>query len=764
MGNTCFVIGLVILVLAVFFAWKNRNDTSKWIFCIMIGIFFFTFFMILPTEWIKEGGEPSEPILYTLFSSLIYSFKTLSGGQDVLQVETMPLKSLVKTIYICVIYLTFLAAPILASSLLLSFFGDMGGRIQYFLRIMPKSKCYVFSEINENSLALARGIKNSAGRKTLVFCNTKKTDKDLLAQAKALGAILLYKSCRDVKISRRFSKYEFNLISPNEDNNIELAEAIIAENYKEKRYVFFGINEKFLEYAEEIKSRYASADLIFCNEKKADKELLEKAKYLGTVWRYKFFGYVITKCLSLKYEMYSIFISENSEKNENNEDSENSENSGNNEKNENNEEKKKIKSKSIPEDNGKITINAFVESGANAKFLESIARPRTIELRCIDEIALFCNSLIYEHPLYRTKQHGNHISVAIIGCGRTGMRMLKTVYWAGQIDGYTLKIRVYDKNADRARESFYRQCPGLKEEAVIQFVNADAETCDLKEKLLEKDNSPDATYIVVAMGDDQLNFSLGDELYRIYRRNSFFEDEKMPEIFVRVRSNSKTQSYFKNIGFLTERHIHLFGTAESIFSEKTLFNTDLENLAFAVHLVYWKRLFLEKHLDEYKEVYLSFKTDEYSRRSSMAAALHIPAKLLMCDENAKNITDIFSEEARKVIDNYNERIKDTKETERMARNEHERWKAFTLSEGYQLPSKEEMLQYSKTSHDHKDLLSMLHPCITDWDSLDDLAETYNRVHGKDKDGNYKNFKEYDELIVQRIPEIIKKAREMKGEN
>lgn len=654
MGYICFAIGLAILALAGFFAWKNRNDTSKWIFCIMIGIFFSTFFIILPTEWIKEGKAVSSPTLYTLLSSLFYSFKTLGGGQDITQVETIPLTGLVKSIYIVFSYLVFIIAPVLASSLLLSFFGDMGGKMQYCLHFSFKSKCYVFSEINENSLALAKGIKNSPSRKTIVFCSTKETKKDLLAQAKDLGAILLYKSCKDIKISWRFLQYEFFLISASEDNNIELTEAIIVKNSK-----------------------------------------LNKLK---------------------------------------------------------------------------IIINAFVESGTNTKFLESFAKSNigkskdkekpTIELRCIDEIALFCNHLVYQHPLYRTKNQGNPISVAIIGCGRTGMRMLKTVYWAGQIDGYTLKIRVYDKNADKVREKFYQQCPGLKGENTIQFVKADVDTLDFREKLLEEDNSLDATYIVVAMGDDQLNFSTSDELFKIYRKSNGFDNEKMPEIFARVRSNLKSQSYINENEFLKERHIHLFGTAESIFSEKTLFNTDLENLAFAVHLAYSKLLQAEKNTDDYEKAYLDFKTSEYNRRSSMAAALHIPAKLHMCNTDVENVENIFSDsnEITEKLKTYADRILDSKELERMARNEHDRWNAFSLSEGYQSATKEEMLQYSKISKKTKDDLSMLHLCITDWESLDDLSKIYNSACGKDED-----FKSNDEKIIKNLPEIIKKAKNMKGE-
>lgn len=355
------------------------------------------------------------------------------------------------------------------------------------------------------------------------------------------------------------------------------------------------------------------------------------------------------------------------------------------------------------------------------------------------------------------------------------MRMLKTVYWAGQIDGYNLKIRVYDKAANACRADFYRQCPGLKNDETIKFVAADAGSASFEEKLiadkgsvdagpasfeetlLAPENSADATYIVVAMGNDQLNLTVADELYKIYRRHFAFRDERMPEIFARVRSQTKSQTYFDNAGFLDARHIHLFGTTASIFSDKTLFNTEFENLAFAVHLTYRDKLHSDQNSDEYKEIRKDFKTSEYDRRSSMAVALHIPAKLCMCDRIPKTAENILTPDNLRI---YAECIaNDPDLRRRLAINEHARWNAFMLSEGYQPVTTQQMHQYAKEVGSHKDDLSMLHPCITDWESLDELENIYNKAYGKTKE-----FKKYDKKIVESLPEIWAVAQRMNGED
>ena len=404
-----------------------------------------------------------------------------------------------------------------------------------------------------------------------------------------------------------------------------------------------------------------------------------------------------------------------------------------------------------------ILINAFVESGTNVKFLESVMksedRSANIELRCIDEIALFCNHLIYNHPLYDTKGNGKDISVVIVGCGRTGMRMLKTVYWAGQIDGYSLKIRVYDRKAEKCRDRFYQQCPGLKEEKAIEFITANVDSASFEEELLK--NSGDATYILVAMDNDQLNLTVADRLYQIYRRHFNFREERMPEIFARVRSQAKTDSLFYNASFLEERNIHLFGTTKSVFSDKTLFDTDLENLAFAVHLTYWDSLELDRHSEEYAQIRKNFRTGEYNRRSSMAVALHFPAKLCMCDKIESTGGNLLTPENLKI---YAECVaSDDDFRHRLAVAEHVRWNAFMLSEGYRPATAQQMHQYAEAVDSHKDDLSMVHPCITGWDELDALEEVYNATYGQSKE-----FKKYDKLIVEKLPEIWAVAQQMNG--
>ena len=176
------VLGLVAIGIAAFFAYKNRHDTKKCIASITLGVFFATFFMVLPTQWVKEGKEVFCEPLYAILSSLLYSLKALGGRQDIAQLETMALPPILLAVYIVLSYICFALAPILASSLILTFVGDSGERIRFALQ--RNTKCYIFSEISENALALAEGIQCKAGKKTVVFCNGKDADKEQVVKAK----------------------------------------------------------------------------------------------------------------------------------------------------------------------------------------------------------------------------------------------------------------------------------------------------------------------------------------------------------------------------------------------------------------------------------------------------------------------------------------------------------------------------------------------------------------------------------------------------
>lgn len=732
-------IALIIFIIAVYYAIKNRKEMSKWISCILVGVFFATLFMVLPTVWIKDGKTVESPALYSALSSLLYSFKALGGRQDIAQLETIALNGIIKSIYIYINYILFALAPILASSLILSFIGDTSEKIRYFFSW--SNKCYIFSEINPNSISLAKSLKNGEGKRTIVFCDSKKADKDLLHQAKKLGAVTLYKSAKDISLYKRFKEYEICLISENEDNNIKLTEEFISKKEKLKDYnitinsfaqsgtnikvmesmvskkqcaVFENTNEVLIKKAKYIIDTAPKTKIVFFNVQKSDSEFIKFAENntietYETDWR--------TTELDDSYNSYAFTL---------------------------------YYPKEIPNKKGKYKAAdkglSFIKNHLSTEWLDE-----KLKIRFIDEIALFCNNLLFKHPLYELPDGKKDIFVLLVGCGRLGTQMLKTVAWCGQIKGYTLKIRVLDKKARDIEKEFYSHYPEMRNYDV-KFEEVDIESGDFETKVSRYKNT---TFVCVATGSDDLNISTAENLFRIFRRNY---TGYTPPIFTRVRKVMKSDNFADKGTFLKDRNIHLFGTSPSIFSNDTLFNSQLENLAFAVHLSYNWAIDDDKTSFNYQRALNDFYTSEYSRRSSMAAALHIPSKLKMCNIEVEN-GELPSD---KNLVEFEAAIKDENKKLELMINEHERWNAFMRSEGFRTVNFQTVKKYAPITRSHKDEDAKLHPCIVSWDDLDTLQEEYDALQKK-LSLKISNFKEYDEKIVVEIPKIIKRANEFSKE-
>lgn len=631
-------IAVIILAITIFRAIKKRHNMSSLVSCIMVGIFFATFFMVLPTEWVKDGTDVENPVLYSVLSSLLYSFKTLGGRQEIKQIESIGLSGTLKTIYVCINYLMFVLAPVITSTLILSFIGDTGERIRYFFYFAPE--CCVFSEINVNSVALAKERKNHGLKKALVFCNAKNADKNLLAEVRKLGGISLYQPCNRIRLYRRFKEYEFFIVSENQDDNIAVTEEFIV---KKDQLVKFN-----------------------------------------------------------------------------------------------------------------ITLNSFVESHVHIDVMESMTentQNAPLKIRFIDKVSRFCSALLFKNPLYDTPDNSKDISVLIVGGGRFGMQMLKTVVSDGQINGYSLKITVIDKNASVIEKELYSQCPEL-EYYDIRFKEADINDNRFSETV---NACADATCVFVTTGSDDLNISTAEKIYIIFRRRYA---NYIPKIFSRVRQEKNAINLEKKGTYLSERNIRLFGTTSSVFVEDALFNSELENLAFAVHLYYCNALGEEKNSPKYKEALFSFRASEYSRNSSAATALHIPSKLKSCGITVESGSLIG--QADVLGAEFEKKIKDDKVLTALADNEHERWNAYMRSAGYQRANFDTVMKYAKITKSHKDAKARLHPCIVSGDELRDLQKEYDE-HYKELGLKPVNFEQIDIELIKNVSAILKKAAELSKE-
>ena len=630
------VIALVMLSIFIYMAIKSRYKTKKFIFYITLGILVSTVLMILPVELEKARSTGILSPIRAILGALLYSLKALSGRQDVSQLDLIGLKGAAKEVYLMINYVCFFFAPISASSMILSFFGDFLDKIKLFFKF--GKECHIFSNLNDNSITLAKTIKKNNKSAVLIFCDCKESNDLYVEEARSIGSVLLNKPCYSFKIPLRFKKkIYFYLLSIEEDKNINDVCRLLDSHNKTKK---------------------------------------------------------------------------------------------------------------------KLVVNIFAQDSVNIQNIESIVNGNAnIKLRFIDEISMFCNNLLLEYPLYNYVNDQDSINVAIVGLGRTGIQMLKSVIWCGQIHGYKLRIRCFDKNAPKIRREFYAMCPGLNNtEYDIKFIKADVTYDDFESKLVNTEREDNAffSYVIVSMKDDQMNLSTAVKMRGIFRRTRKTFD-LYPPIFARVRTSMKQSNLSNtNNNYLKSYNVIPFGDIGQIYSEKSLFNTKLEKLAFAVHLFYNKKTSEKVGSSEYKKQIDKFETSEYNRRSSTAAALHLYTKMFI-------FSKLKGVDLQKAPESFAEMLtkKDEKETKEildiLAQNEHKRWNAYMCSEGYISADIETVRLYAHDTNKNRDEKSKLHPCITSWENLPNVDKIVDELHLSDEKSDYRGN---DVNIVKKMPEIF----------
>ena len=137
--------------------------------------------------------------------------------------------------YIIISSILFVVAPVLTFGFVLSFFKNISSYLGYNSQFFKNA--YIFSELNEKSLALAEDISDNIAKNILVFCNVVEDENfansGLIERAKALGSICFKKDIVTTKFGFHSKRKQLNFfaIGNNQSENIDVALKII-EKYK----------------------------------------------------------------------------------------------------------------------------------------------------------------------------------------------------------------------------------------------------------------------------------------------------------------------------------------------------------------------------------------------------------------------------------------------------------------------------------------------------------------------------------------------------
>ena len=579
MWHICLAVTIAIVAVSVAIAFKmsrqRKNNLLSPSNVIMVGTFLSSAVMFVPiyADAFRNDGIVVK-IVKTFFVSLHHSLRLfiVDSDFDVIRNAAVTQDSLFYNIYSITAAILFVAAPILAFGVVLSFFKNVSAHRRYLSSYQKDA--YIFSKLNERSLALAKSIKEKQKNAAIVFTGVFEQSEEpdaLLLKAKAMRAICFKKDIVAINFSAHSKKryIKFFAIGDNETENVQLGLSLIAKH----------------------KNRENTWLYVFSNE--FEGEVLLSALPLEAI--------KVRRVSDVRTLIYTVL-----------------------------------------RDTGE---KLFAEAAITEKYPDE-----------------------------------KLISALIVGLGKRGTEMAKTLAWFGQMDGYRLNITAVDKRED-ARDRFSAICPELMSDKlngqfeddgesrykIDIFSGLDIDTQSFFEKF---DTVENITYVFVDVGDDAKNIRTAIKMrWQLNKRGL------SPRIQVFVANTEKKNALcgIKNHSG-QEYDIEFVGDVESFYSVGSIIESELEDEALGRHLKWGN----EEDFWKY----------EYNHRSSVASALH---------HRMKRVCKIPGMDKAPNDRAENERLN-------LRKLEHRRWNAYMRSEGY---------TYAKVRNN----LAKTHNCLVTYEEL-----------------------------------------------
>lgn len=631
-------------------------------------------------------------------------------------------------------------APATGGFVIFAILSQIFPRVHLCLSNVCRTK-YVFSELNEYSVATAESIaaKRRAGRNgngyrdeewaslkssVIIFTDAyadtnRESGSELLARAKKIGAVCLKDDINELNLrwwwhTAATRKVVYFLMDNNEENNLKDAAAILSADGRVNRWaklcggLFGWLNN--LQKATKLEL------FVFTRNRTAYYTI--KSSYDAIVSSYA------------NNRVYDAL-------------------------------KRAEETRSAPADmpaglprRARKCINAL-RAGWNGKRGERLARlTEKYRKKCLDISFKTINeykNLVYHlisgysqepseqrnrgasYPLYWGKGTGRgdckleSLNIVVIGGGRIGKEFIKAAYWCGQMLNFDndccckkggvipfrytkLKITVLDQIAlTETAEQLKFEMPEVFSSAArsyctFRFFDVRYGTREFADKFNRFCRAAD--YVVVALGDDELNIQAAHWAKQILDRVNLGVDRQIPVNFV-VENSELCLAVNASINDLRSDGgecciLNAFGSVSDRYDIANIRFTRAENLAYSVDAAHGGRVSVSQ-----------FLMDEYNRNSSIASALHLPYKLVSMHELS----------CRSRLDEKHGRYANSEKVIKNLVNEmywleHRRWNAYMRAEGYRCPSASELYKMSFRGGVfvrgmHRNVNLRLHACLVE---------------------------------------------------
>lgn len=237
--GTLSFIAFVVAIMISLRAYKSKGRgkrifTSLHLFT--LGIFVSTVLIFIPVYYTGYDFEDPYAFLRPLLVSIHHSLRVfiLDGEFDTIRdavSDTITVTHVLFSLHAAFLYVI---APVLTFSNVLSLFKNLKGEIRFAWH--KKHPFYIFSELNERSVALAESVSEIKKKVkpiivfTDVFEQDEEDDYELLLKVHDMNAICLKKDITRLNVKKKKGRIEFFLMGDDESENVAQAIKLTEEN------------------------------------------------------------------------------------------------------------------------------------------------------------------------------------------------------------------------------------------------------------------------------------------------------------------------------------------------------------------------------------------------------------------------------------------------------------------------------------------------------------------------------------------------------
>lgn len=226
--NICGIISLVILFAVIVGIVLCRKDLRKAVRMLSAGFFLLIFVALIPCHISESGYSFGTNTFETICVMITQS--NLNDTLEKLSTYNTPFAEAYKIYTICL----YILGPLSVASATLSFVKGFG-KIAYLIKSLFADS-YVFSSVNERSVAIAKSVRKQHKKAVILFSmdgGAEGVDENDLSQLEEIGAIVINKSVKDVKHSLN-RKRHYCLLDKDASQNIESGLAL-NEKFKDNK-------------------------------------------------------------------------------------------------------------------------------------------------------------------------------------------------------------------------------------------------------------------------------------------------------------------------------------------------------------------------------------------------------------------------------------------------------------------------------------------------------------------------------------------------